>query len=161
MVDKSVQGVRGIPVGQSVSEVPYGSDFPVGPAVPDGSPQNPRVGQSGYEAPYGNPPVGQLSQAQRLALDPTIAVSTETAGAVASAKLGSLRVSFKVDKVATLANGSEEVTLSPLHDLSTHADSRVSTSAPQGSITLTIDNHKVQGFLALGKTYFVDFHEAR
>lgn len=50
-----------------------------------------------------------------------------------------------------------EITLGCEYDQSIAEDQRYSKATPQGSITMTVDNPPASDYLALGKTFYVDF----
>jgi hypothetical protein len=70
-----------------------------------------------------------------------------------------VRGKFQVTKVAQV-NWSKDariVSLMAVMDQSTEENRRFSKATPSGSIDMTIDNPPASDFLALGKTFYVDF----
>jgi hypothetical protein len=70
-----------------------------------------------------------------------------------------VRGKFKVQSIKSFqwSPTAKEITFGCEYDPSIPEDQKYSKATPQGSITMIVDNPPAAEYLALGKTFYVDF----
>lgn len=73
-----------------------------------------------------------------------------------------VRGKFTVSEVAHVdwSKDARKITFRAVHDQTTEENRRYAKATPSGQIVMTVDNPPASDFLALGKTFYVDFSEA-
>lgn len=71
-----------------------------------------------------------------------------------------MRAKFKVQSIARHEGGGYSAKMYAVSDDGTEENRRFHKATPSGSVELWIDNPAAQGFLEIGKSYYVDFTPA-